>query len=185
MQKEIMQIKEFKQEPMEKTSMKTGKVYWSARVVDGRTGRTGFTFGEWSKSWKIGDEVEVLWERNDWVNAKGETVEGWNIKDPNDTGPKPSFGGGGGYKGYNSNRGVVDSYLIAAALAPTLYKNKVKVHLDDIEALANAVAERLKKSKPEEKAVEAPKAEAKEEPKVEEPKAALPDIEEDDDDSPF
>jgi len=62
---EVVEISK-KQAP---SKFKEGVLYWQVSVTDGRTNRKVTIFGDWAKDWKLGDVIEVIWEKNTYVSS--------------------------------------------------------------------------------------------------------------------
>ena len=103
-------------------------------------------FGDWGKDWKLGDQVEVIWEPNNWTDNKtGELKSGWKLTNPNAAPKKP-------FVQYNQNAPaasasalLVSAWTIAASLIPYFYSNpEKKAKLEDVQALAEAILPKIK-----------------------------------------
>ena len=126
----------------EKTSPKTGRAYWIARVKDGRTGRNGTAFGAWVKGWKVTDTIEVKWEENDYNGKKS-----WNIVPPVEK--KPSFSAPSNASSSSVASTTVNAWLIAAQLIPVMaFKTKGSMKLAEIEEFVNVIKTKLEGSTP-------------------------------------
>jgi len=119
------------------SKFKEGETYSITTILDEISGRKGAAMGKFADGWKIGDTVEGIWEKRTWKDKDGFAQESWNIKNPNAT-----VGGKGGTWGPRKAT-IVDSYTVAAALAPILFKDKKIVKLDDISALADALMKKF------------------------------------------
>ena len=119
------------------SKFKEGETYSITTVLDEVSGRKGAAMGKFADGWKIGDTVEGIWEKRTWKDKDGFAQESWNIKNPNAT-----TGGKGGSWGPRKAT-IVDSYTVAAALAPILFKDKKTIKLDDISALADALMKKF------------------------------------------
>ena len=119
------------------SKVKEGETYSITTILDEISGRKGAAMGKFADGWKIGDTVEGIWEKRTWKDKDGFAQESWNIKNPNAT-----VGGKGGTWGPRKAT-IVDSYTVAAALAPILFKDKKIVKLDDISALADALMKKF------------------------------------------
>src|SRR3972149_10658841 len=119
------------------SKFKEGETYSITTILDEISGRKGAAMGKFADGWKIGDTVEGIWEKRTWKDKDGFAQESWNIKNPNAT-----TGGKGGSWGPRKAT-IVDSYTVAAALAPILFKDKKTVKLDDISALADALMKKF------------------------------------------
>jgi hypothetical protein len=108
-------------------------------VVDGITGRTATAIGDWVANWKVGDSIDVIWENSE--------KYGWQLKNPAKAGVAP-MQQAAPQSAANTASIDVHCLMIASNLAPFLFKNKDKPHLDDVVALSKAVKERLVGGKP-------------------------------------
>jgi hypothetical protein len=136
---EIVEITK-KQSP---SKFKEGELYWQTNITDGKTGRKATVFGDWGKDWKLGDTVEVAWE-------KGEPYKGqeqWKLKDPN-AAPKKPWTGGESRGGGSSAPMIVHAWMIAATLMPYFYPGDKPKKLVDVEELAKAILPKLQTAAP-------------------------------------
>lgn len=127
------------------SKFKEGETYNITTVLDEISGRKGAAMGQFADSWKVGDEVDGIWEKKTWKDKDGFEQENWNIKNP----VKKEFkgGGGGGSTWAPKKPSIVDAYTVAAVLAPVLFKDK-KIKLDDISKLADELMKRFSASTP-------------------------------------
>jgi len=135
------------------SKFKEGETYNITNILDEISGRKGAAMGAFADSWKVGDTVEGIWEKRTWKDKDGFEQESWNIKNPN----KKEFRGGGGGNWGPRKPNIIDAYMVAATLAPIIFKDK-KVKLDDIAKLAEEVLKRLNAATP---AADTKKAEGK------------------------
>ena len=119
-----------KQQP---SKFKPGETYSITTILDEK-GRKMSAMGAWSDNWKIGDEIEVNIEEKKWTDRDGFEQTNLVLKNPN----QRAYSGGG-----SRINPVVQSFELAAKLAPLLFTGKKKVKLDDIVELANEIKKRL------------------------------------------
>lgn len=150
MEKTIIEIAEIKDKKQAASKFKEGELYWDVTVVDGKSNRVGRAFGDWAKDWKLGDQVEVVWEKSTYTNARtGVTSENWRLKNPNEA-PKQNWGGGnrgGGNFGGGAQNSTVSAYMIAATLLAPQFVGK-KVVLEYVTELADKIKPRIEVAPP-------------------------------------
>lgn len=126
------------------SKFKEGELYWQVDVTDGKTGRKARVFGDWPKDWKLGDQIEVIWEKRDpYVDKNGKSHDQWALKDPN-AAPKKAWGGNGG-GGSGGPSSLVSAWMIAASLMPFFYPGEKAAgkKIKDVEELALAILPKI------------------------------------------
>jgi hypothetical protein len=135
MEKTILEIQEVVDRKQAASKFKEGELYWDVTVIDSRTGRKGRTFGDWAKDWKIGDKVDVMWEKSSFVNSQGTSVDTWKLKDPN-VKPKGNWGG-------NKSNTKADAMLIAATLLSPFFFKAEKINFEQLDTLTEQLEAKL------------------------------------------
>ena len=120
-----------KQQP---SKFKPGETYSITTILD-EGGRKLAAMGAWAEGWKVGDVIEGTIEEKKWTDKDGFEQTSLNIKNPNQKPFTP--------RGETTLSPLVVSYQLAVAVAPLLYKNKKKVVLDDVIALAEKLKEKI------------------------------------------
>lgn len=113
---------------------KEGDTYSITTIKDSITGRKGSAIGGWADNWKEGDSVEAIWSPREFTDKDGFTQKTWSLENPNKNTKTGSWG--------PKKPTLVDAYMIAAALAPVLFKEG-KVNLDKITKLADEVFKKI------------------------------------------
>ncbi len=119
-----------KQQP---SKFKPGETYSITTILDEK-GRKMSAMGAWSDNWKVNDEIEASIEEKKWTDRDGFEQTNMVLKNPNQ---QPYTRGGTKFNP------VIQSFELAAKLAPLLFAEKKKVNLDDITELANEIKKRL------------------------------------------
>jgi len=121
------------------SKFKEGDTYTQITILAEDQRRIGSFDAEWTKDWKEGMTVEGDITKTVKKDRDGFDIVYWTIKNPYAK-PKqawtPKAGGSGNYT-------VVQSYQIAAAIAPLIYKNSKDVTFEEIVVLADKIKAKL------------------------------------------
>lgn len=155
MEKTFLEIAKLTDKKQSASKFNEGELYWQVDVLDGKTNRECRVFGDWVKDWKLGDIIEVVWEKAEpWVDKHGTSHDKWKLKNPAAK-PSGNWGGRGGGSAAAGVPSLAHAWQIAAQLAMTPTFSAYIKNLDDVENLATKILPRIQPKK-----VEAPAAPA-------------------------